>query len=47
MEDGGVILWYPYGAPNGDAVHIEKLEAVGRGFECSLHRVKTSGRLTP
>ena len=33
MEDGGVILWYPYGAPDENAAHIEQLEAVGRGFE--------------
>lgn len=33
MEDGGVVLWYPYGMPDENAAHIEQLEAVGRGFE--------------
>ena len=32
MEDGGVILWYPFGTPEQNEAHIEALEEVSRGY---------------
>jgi hypothetical protein len=32
MEDGGVILWYPYGTPEENEEHIRTLEQVARSY---------------
>lgn len=33
MEDGGVILWYPFGTTDENREHIRRLEQAARGYE--------------
>jgi hypothetical protein len=33
MEDGGVILWYPFGAQEQNREHIDRLQRAAKGYE--------------